>query len=150
MGVAETRICQGAFVNDCPFCEVAGSEDAVLDAGAHSVAFLDINPIRAGHVLIVPKEHEPEFFDLPDLVISDVMRLAKRIAKAQRVAFRPTRVGMLVAGLDIPHAHLHLIPMHDYHDITSKRMIEGKISRASEAELEKSKHRLRKSLPSVV
>jgi diadenosine tetraphosphate (Ap4A) HIT family hydrolase len=76
-------------------------------------------------------EHEPEFFNLPDYVLADIMHLAKQIANAQQVIYQPIKVGMLVAGFDIPHAHLHLIPMHDYHDITSKQILEGSVNRVS-------------------
>ena len=56
---------------------------------------------------------------------------------------------MLVAGFDVPHAHLHLIPMHDYHDLTSKQLLEGKVFRAERAELEKSKRKLRNALDRI-
>ena len=75
------------FVDNCPFCQIAKSNHAILDRGDRSVAFLDINPIRPGHVLITPKEHKPDFFELADDVITDIMYLAKRIAKAQKIVF---------------------------------------------------------------
>ena len=127
----------------CPFCQLVDNRDELLVVGAHSAAFLDVNPIRPGHVLVVPKEHEPDFFNLDDEVHLDIMRLAKRVARAQQRVFSPLRVGLLVAGLDVPHAHMHLIPMHDYHDVTSKRMLEGAVTRAGEGEL--NEHRLRLS-----
>ena len=96
--------------------------------------------------MVVPKIHEPEFFALPDHVHADIMRLAKRTARAQQRTFEPLKVGMLVAGMDVPHAHLHLVPMHDYHDVTSKRMLEGEVSRASDADLRESQRRLKNAL----
>ncbi len=136
-------------MNNCPFCQIAQSNTTVIKSSDYSVAFLDINPIRPGHVLIVPKEHEPDFFNLPTHVLTDIMKLAKRIAKAQKLAFQPVKVGMLVAGFDVPHAHLHLIPMHDYHDITSKQLLEGKVYRAKQAELEENKCKLRDALQKI-
>lgn len=137
------------FVDNCPFCQIAKSNNAILDRGDRSIAFLDISPIRPGHILIAPKEHEPDFFELTDDVLTDIMYLAKRIAKAQKIVFQPVKVGMLVAGFDVPHAHLHLIPMHEYHDITSKQLLEGKVSRVDRAELEKSERKLRNALDRI-
>ena len=136
-------------MDNCPFCQIIQSNTAVIESSDYSVTFLDINPIRPGHVLIVPKEHEPDFFNLPTHVLTDIMKLAKRIAKAQKLAFQPVKVGILVAGFDVPHAHLHLIPMHDYHDITSKQLLEGKVYRAEQAELEENKCKLRDALQEI-
>ena len=97
-------------------------------------------------MLIIPKEHQPDFFELADDVLNEIMSLAKKIAKAQKIVFQPVKVGMLVAGFDVPHAHLHLIPMEDYHDLTSKQLLEGKVSRADRVELEKNQHQLRDAL----
>ncbi len=130
----------------CPFCQLVNEPEELLAVGAYSVAFSDVSPIRPGHVLVIPKEHEPDFFDLGDDVHLDITRLAKRIAKAQRRVFKPLKVGMLVAGMDIPHAHLHLIPMHDYHDLTSKKMLEGTVSRASDDELKVNRLELSEAL----
>ncbi|BAY80646.1 histidine triad domain protein [Calothrix parasitica NIES-267] len=133
-------------MNNCPFCNLVKSDDALLEVGEYSVAFLDINPIRPGHVLIVPKNHEPDFFNLPDYILLDIMQLARRIAKAQEAVFQPIKVGMLVAGFDVSHAHLHIIPMHEYHDITSKQVLEASVSRASQAQLQKIKQLLQDAL----
>lgn len=137
------------FVDNCPFCRITKNNNAILDRGEHSVAFLDINPIRSGHVLIIPKEHQPDFFELADDVLTDIMSLAKNIAKAQKIAFKPVKVGMLVAGFDVPHAHLHLIPMQDYHDLTSKQLLEGKVFRADLVELEQNERKLRDVLDRI-
>ncbi|MGK7937138.1 MAG: HIT family protein [Xenococcaceae cyanobacterium] len=134
------------FVNNCPFCQIAKSNTAILEHREHSIAFLDISPIRPGHVLITPKEHKPDFFELSNDVLTEIMYLAKMIANAQKVVFQPVKVGMLVVGFDVLHAHLHLIPMHDYHDITSKQLLEGKAFRAESAELEKNKRQLKDAL----
>ena len=74
------------------------------------------------------------------------MRVVKIIAEAQRSAFRPKRIGMLVAGFDIAHAHVHVVPMHDYHDITSRQMLEGRLSKAPTSELEANAKMLRQYL----
>ena len=75
-------------------------------------AFMDIRPINRGHVLVVPKVEVDRFFDLSDKMLSDVLVFAKPIADALESVVDCERVGIMVAGLEVPHAHLHLIPFN--------------------------------------
>lgn len=75
-------------------------------------AFLDINPAAKGHVLVVPKQEVDYIFDLDDDLLAGLMTFAKPIAKALDAAFSPIRTGVIVEGLEVPHAHVHLIPMY--------------------------------------
>ena len=75
-----------------------------------TVAFLDIHPVQSGHVLVVSKKQIDHFDDLPDEDYQAVWQTVKKIAKAQKKAFNPNRVGVQVVGLDVPHAHIHVIP----------------------------------------
>ena len=77
-----------------------------------TVAFLDIHPVQSGHVLVVPKKQMDHFDDLPDEDYQAVWQTVKKIAKAQKKAFNPNRVGVQVVGLDVPHAHIHVIPFN--------------------------------------
>ena len=79
---------------------------------ALTVAFLDIHPVQSGHVLVVPKKQIDHFDDLPDEDYQAVWQTVKKIAKAQKKAFNPNRVGVQVVGLDVPHAHIHVIPFN--------------------------------------
>lgn len=74
------------------------------------IAFLDILPLKKGHVLIVPKIEIDKIFDVPDNYLSELLLFAKPLAKAIEKAFPCNRVNMLTVGLEVPHAHLHLIP----------------------------------------
>jgi histidine triad (HIT) family protein len=74
-------------------------------------------------------------FDLEDDVYSRLSLIGKRLAHAAADYSKPIRVGLVVAGWDIPHAHLHVIPMLDYHDITSRAMLEGTLAKAAPEEL---------------
>ena len=74
-------------------------------------AFLDIFPLREGHVLIVPKMEVDQFFDLPDEYLAAMLVWARPIAKAIEAAFPCNRCGLSVVGLEVPHAHLHLVPI---------------------------------------
>jgi histidine triad (HIT) family protein len=78
-------------------------------------AFLDIFPLREGHTLVVPKLEVDRFFDLPDDYLAGLMLFAKPIAHAIERSFKCNRCGLSVVGLEVPHAHLHLIPI-DYAD----------------------------------
>ena len=80
-------------------------------------AFLDIFPLREGHVLVVPKTETDKFFDLPDEFLSEMLLFAKPIAKAIERSFNCNRCGMEVVGLEVPHAHMHLIPINSANDL---------------------------------
>jgi len=80
-------------------------------------AFLDIFPLREGHVLVVPKTEIDKFFDLPDEFLSEMLLFAKPIAKAIERSFNCNRCGMEVVGLEVPHAHMHLIPINSANDL---------------------------------
>lgn len=84
-------------------------------------AFLDIFPLVEGHVLIVPKLEVDKFFDVPDDYLSCIMIFAKPIAKAIEKAFPCNRVGLAVVGLEVPHAHLHLVPINGIDDLNFTR-----------------------------
>lgn len=80
-------------------------------------AFLDINPLNEGHTLIIPKREEDYLFDLSDNEIGGIMVFAKRIAKAIDVVTDCERIGVAVLGLEVSHAHIHLVPINGIYDI---------------------------------
>lgn len=84
-------------------------------------AFLDIFPLREGHVLVVPKTETDKFFDLSDEYLSEMLVFAKPIAKAIERSFNCDRCGLEVIGLEVPHAHLHLIPINSANDLNFTR-----------------------------
>jgi histidine triad (HIT) family protein len=75
------------------------------------LAFLDIRPIKPGHTLVIPKREVDYVFDLDDKTLSNILIFSKRVAKMIEKAVECKRVGIMVAGLEVPHAHIHLIPM---------------------------------------
>lgn len=83
-------------------------------------AFLDINPMTKGHTLVVPKLEEDYLFDLDDQMLADMMVFSKKIAKAQQQVIDCLRVGVAVIGLEVPHAHIHLIPIQKESDMNFK------------------------------
>ena len=80
-------------------------------------AFLDIFPLQKGHTLIVPKIEVDKIFELPDAYLSELLIFAKPIAAAIEKSFSCNRVGMVTVGLEVPHAHLHLIPINTAADM---------------------------------
>lgn len=84
-------------------------------------AFLDIFPMAKGHTLVVPKNETDKFFDLPDDFLSDMLLFAKPIAKAIERSFDCNRCGISVVGLEVPHAHMHLIPINSADDLNFSR-----------------------------
>ncbi len=76
-------------------------------------AFLDIRPVRPGHTLVIPKVETDYLFDLDDDYLSGILTFARPIAKAIDQATGCIRTGIVVEGLEVPHAHIHLIPIHD-------------------------------------
>jgi histidine triad (HIT) family protein len=80
-------------------------------------AFLDIFPLREGHVLVVPKNETDKLFDLPDEYLAEMLVFAKPIAHAIEKAFDCNRCGISVVGLEVPHAHIHLIPINSANDL---------------------------------
>lgn len=74
-------------------------------------AFLDINPVAKGHILVIPKAEVDYLFDIDDPKLGRMMAFAKRVARAQEAAIPCKRVGLAVMGLEVPHAHIHLVPI---------------------------------------
>lgn len=105
MATIFTRIIQG----EIPCHRVAES--------GQFLALLDIRPVALGHTIVVPKLEVDYFFDLDDRMIADLMSFAKGVAKALREVVPCKRIGLSVVGLEVPHAHLHLIPLQSMEDM---------------------------------
>ena len=80
-------------------------------------AFLDINPLTKGHTLVVPKQETDYLFDLDDRTLADMIVFAKRIARKLKEKIECKRVAVVALGLEVPHAHIHLIPIQDEKDV---------------------------------
>lgn len=104
-----TRIIQG----DIPCYKIAESEEFF--------AFLDINPLARGHTLVIPKQETDYYFDLDDELLAGMQVFGKKIALAIDRVMDCKRVGVVVLGLEVPHAHVHLIPINSLYDIEFSR-----------------------------
>ena len=85
------------------------------------LAFLDIFPLAIGHVLVIPKEEIDYLFDLDDQQYTGLMNFSKRVATALKEAIPCKKVGVAVLGLEVPHAHIHLVPLNSESDINFSR-----------------------------
>lgn len=104
----------------------------------HFIAFLDVFPLVIGHVLVVPKKETDYLFDIEDADLSSMIVFAKKIAKAQKLAIECKRIGVAVIGLEVPHAHIHLVPMNTVNDIN---FTQAKLKPSSE-DLQEIAHRI--------
>ena len=104
-----TKIING----EIPACKIAEDE--------YCIAFLDINPLSIGHTLVVPKLEVDNIFDLPADNYKLLFSFAQKIAKAIEKSIVCKKVGIAVIGLEVPHAHIHLIPINDIYDIDFKK-----------------------------
>lgn len=104
-----TRIIQGQIP-----CEKILEDDAFI-------AFLDIRPINPGHTLVVPKIETDELFDQPEDILARALPFAQRIAKALKKSVPCRRVGVMVAGFEVPHAHIHLVPIEAEGELSFSR-----------------------------
>ncbi len=85
------------------------------------IAFLDINPLVTGHTLVVPKKEVDYIFDLDDDTLAGLQLFSKKVSVAIRKAFPCNRIGVAVIGLEIPHTHVHLVPMNSMDDLNFTR-----------------------------
>lgn len=81
------------------------------------VGFLSINPLKPGHTLVVPRAEVDHWIDLEPAANAHLMRVAQHIGAAQQDAFSPVRIGLMIAGLEVPHVHLHVVPIDGVHDL---------------------------------
>ncbi|EKD91005.1 MAG: hypothetical protein ACD_30C00052G0023 [uncultured bacterium] len=108
-------------MDNCIFCKIVRDEipNYKVYEDSNFLAFLSSGPHRMGHTLIIPKEHTEYYFDLPEETLKEMVAVQKKLANAIKKAFNPKsgKVGVIVAGLEVPHAHLHLIPMDEMEDL---------------------------------
>lgn len=122
----------------CIFCKISKGEipSHKIYEDENIFAFLDAHPINPGHILVVTKKHEPNFYDLDIDTYQKLMEVVKSLSVLVNTKIKPKKVGLIVAGWDVSHTHVHIVPMQDYHDITSKSMLEGQRENPTDEELE--------------
>jgi histidine triad (HIT) family protein len=115
---------------ECIFCKiVSGTEySSKIYEDDKILAFMDIRPISPGEFMIIPKEHIDHFYDIPDDLAQHIMLHTQILARRLQKIFNPERVGYVVHGYGVAHAHLVIIPLNDRSDITSLKFLEAENS----------------------
>lgn len=143
------------MAEDCVFCEiVSGSAPASrVYEDDRSVCFMTLRPTREGECVVIPKEHIDHFIDIPDDLTEHLARVVRVVGRAMYEEYSPLRVGLIVHGFGVPHAHFIVVPQHHEDDITSARFAEvgggqvvfrpGRIAELPRGELDKHAERLR-------
>ncbi|OGJ05403.1 hypothetical protein A2467_01635 [Candidatus Nomurabacteria bacterium RIFOXYC2_FULL_36_8] len=108
---------------DCIFCKIVNKEIPCYKVWENEnfLVFLDIIPINAGHILIIPKKHNEEVFKLEDDLYNEIFQIAKKLSEHLRKATEAKKIGMLIIGFDINHAHLHLVPLNKGKELNPER-----------------------------
>jgi histidine triad (HIT) family protein len=104
--------------------------------------FLSIAPLRPGHALVVPRVEVDHWIELPPATASHLMSVAQRVGKAQQAAFSPTRIGLMIAGFEVPHVHVHVVPVDGMRDLD----FANADTRATSTALDEAAQRLRSAL----
>ena len=140
------------MASDCLFCEMLDNEKDYVPVYEDEklLAIMDIHPINPGHVLVFPREHVVDFHKLADDDYTHLMNVSKDLADVLDYLYEPERVGLLIAGFDIPHVHVHLVPMHQFHDITSKKIIDGQRGNPTRIELEEKATEIREVIANPI
>lgn len=105
------------------------------------LAFMERKPVNPGHTLVIPKNEVDYLFDLSDAELAELMIFAKRVARALRAVVPCKKIGLMVAGIEVPHAHIHLIPIHN----TAKELNFEKAREATDADLKAMARAIRKA-----
>ena len=106
-------------MSDCLFCKIIAGEIPCYKVAENDkfFAFLDINPVNWGHTLVVPKRETDYIFDISDEELAEMIVFAKKVAKALKAVMPCRKIGVTVLGLEVPHAHIHLVPLQKEGDM---------------------------------
>ncbi|MEK6741570.1 MAG: HIT family protein [Nanoarchaeota archaeon] len=108
---------------DCIFCRIISGEIPAVKIYENQkvTAFLDNNPVKPGHVLVVPKKHNDYVFDLDDAEYTELMLESKKVAKILKNRLQPKKVGLVVEGFGVAHVHVHLIPINKGNELNPEK-----------------------------
>lgn len=129
---------------NCRFCDIVQGKvlDYIVWQDDKFLAFLEINPAKPGHCMLIPKKHIDYFFDMDNQLYVELFMTAKRLQEQLRKATGAKRIGIAVVGFDVPHAHLHLVPLHGSNELFDPK----KFYRAKPEELKTLQGRLYEAL----
>jgi histidine triad (HIT) family protein len=123
----------------CIFCEIVRGEIHAYKVWENDefLVILDVNPINKGHLLLIPKNHIEDVFDMPSLLFSNIFLVAKKIAPILKQSMEAKKIGVAIEGFGVPHVHIHLVPLNKGNELNPERA-----KRATENSLQKLKNSL--------
>ncbi len=123
----------------CIFCKIIKNEIPAYKVWENNnfLVFLDVNPINPGHILLIPKKHFEEVFDLDDDLYDEVFQIIKKISKPLRNITNAKKVGVAIEGLGVSHCHIHIVPIHNGNELNPERA-----KKATEEELKEMQTKL--------
>jgi histidine triad (HIT) family protein len=135
-------------MEDCIFCQIVEGKipAAKVYEDDNILAFMTIQAINPGHILVIPKKHFNEFYELDSENYSRLMDTVQQVARSVKKVYKPKRVGLLVQGFEIAHAHIHVVPLHESTDVTSKKLLEGTALHPSPDELNAEAEKIKNNL----
>ena len=112
---------------NCVFCKIKNGElpSHKIYEDDNFLAFLDVNPINPGHLLLIPKKHVDYVFDLQEPLYSEMFKVAKKISKNLKKVMKAKRIGIAVEGFAVPHVHIHLVPINHENELDPHRAKEA-------------------------
>lgn len=124
---------------DCIFCKIVAGElpSSKVYEDDDTLVLMNIHPVNPGHVLVIPKTHVDHFDDMGGDLYAHVMSVVQKISRAVKKTLQPKRVGLMVQGFEVSHAHVHVIPLNDPHDIASDSIAKAAANQPDQGELEK-------------
>jgi histidine triad (HIT) family protein len=135
-------------MQECIFCQIVDGK--ILSTKVYEddtvLAFINIEAVNPGHTLVIPKKHIEEFQDLTDKNYSKLMSTVQKIAKSIKKTYQPVRAGLMVQGFEVAHAHIHVVPLHEVTDITSKKLLEHTALHPSPEEMSAEAAKIKKNL----
>ncbi len=133
---------------DCVFCKIVRGEIPAnkVYEDEYSIALLDLEPIREGHTLVIPKNHHAYAEDMPDDEYSHMMLTVKKLKTLYKDLFNVPQVGFFISGWDIAHTHVHVVPMKDSKDITSKPLLDKTAPKFTDTEFAKTVEKITQAL----
>ncbi len=114
-------------MENCLFCKIVKKElpSYKIWENENFLAFLDINPINPGHTILVPKKHVDYIFDLEEPLYSEMFKIVKQLSKVLKQAIGSKKIGLIIEGFAVPHAHIHLIPINRGNELNPSRAKKG-------------------------
>jgi|SRR3989344_4622054 len=114
-------------MESCIFCKIVKGEipSAIVYEDENTMAFMTIEAINEGHVLVIPKTHVTHVHELDEALYTQVMLLVRKLSHAVETAFHAKKIGTIVSGWEVPHAHVQVVPMRIPSDIASKKLLDG-------------------------